>query len=431
MYAQTHERLDAPGHWVNLTGPQPRPPREVKPLTGIRVLDFTRILSGPYCSLLLADMGAEVIKVERHDRGDDTRAWGPPFLDNEGSISTYFGALNRGKKSISLDFRASTTPDILLRLCKRADVVIENFRPGVGERLGLSWQALHDSNPAIVFCTISGFGHSGSYSQLPATEIVVEGMSGLMEITGPADGDPVRFGIAMIDIAAGLTAATRIVASLMRARESGEGGYIDCSLYAAALAAMATSVAAFSSTGQEPRRWGSHHPSIVPYGGFRTADGHLITGVVNDAMWSAFCEALELDQLAKDARYLTNAGRVEHRIELLAALALRCRERPTAAWLERLRERGLLAAPIRTVGQAVADPVTRELGLLVGLEGFPGVHSTTIDGTRALTAEQAVPRLGEHTHEVLTEVAGLSPDEIQDLVNSRTEITTLHGVNVR
>jgi len=390
----------------------------MKPLTGTRVLDFTRILSGPYCSLLLADMGAEVIKVERHDRGDDTRAWGPPFLDDERTVSTYFGALNRGKRSISLDFRAPTTRDVLLRLCKHADVVIENFRPGVGERLGLSWPVLRDSNPAIVFCTISGFGHSGSYSELPATEIVVEGMSGLMEITGPADGDPVRFGIAMIDIAAGLTAATRIVASLMRARETGEGAYVDCSLYAAALAAMGTSIAAFSATGKEPKRWGSHHPSIVPYGGFPTADGHLITGVVNDAMWPAFCEALELHELAQEQRYRTNGGRVEHRAELLAEVAKRCLERPTAQWLKRLRERGLLAAPIRTVGQAVRDPATREMGLLVGLEGFPGVYSTTIDGTRALDHEQRVPQLGEHTHEVLGEVAGLSQKEIEDLLGS-------------
>lgn len=403
----------------------------MKPLTGIRVLDFTRILSGPYCSLLLADMGAEVIKVERHDRGDDTRAWGPPFLDGDQTVSTYFGALNRGKKSISLNFRAPTTPEVLLKLCKHADVVIENFRPGVGENLGLSWPALHDSNPAIVFCTISGFGHTGSYSQLPATEIVVEGLSGLMEITGPPDGDPVRFGIAMIDIAAGLTAATRIVASLMHARETGEGAYVDCSLYGAALAAMCTSVAAFSATGEEPQRWGSHHPSIVPYGGFRTADGNLITGVVNDTMWPAFCDAMELDEPAQDERYRTNAGRVKHRAELLEVLNLRCLERPTAQWLERLRERGLLAAPIRTVGQAVGDPATREMGLLVGLEGFPGVYSTTIDGTRALDQEQRVPRLGEHTHEVLAEVAGLSPDEIKNLFDARAETTALQSVNPR
>jgi crotonobetainyl-CoA:carnitine CoA-transferase CaiB-like acyl-CoA transferase len=391
------------------------PPEATTPLAGVRVIDFTRILSGPYCSLLLADMGAEVIKVERSDRGDDTRAWGPPFLDDAGKLSTYFAALNRGKKSVALDFRGPSTRELLLRLCEQADVVIENFRPGVRESLGLTWPTLHELNPALVLCSISGFGRSGPYSQLPATEIVVEGMSGLMEITGPFDGDPVRFGIAMVDIATGLTAATKIAASLMIARETGEGAYLDCSLYATALAALGTSVAAYSATAQEPRRWGSHHPSIVPYGGFPTADGHLITGVVNDAMWPSFCEALELPELADSDLYTTNAARVEQREVLQARLADRCRERPTAYWVARLRERSLLAAPIRTVGQAVDDPATHEMGVLVALEGFPGVYSTRLDGNFASERTQRVPKLGEHTQQVLTEILGLTADDVERL----------------
>jgi formyl-CoA transferase/CoA:oxalate CoA-transferase len=394
----------------------------MRPLAGVRVLDFTRILSGPYCTLLLADMGAEVIKVESR-RGDDTRGWGPPFLDTEESISAYFGALNRGKKSVVLDLRSSHARPILRRLCDNVDIVIENFRPGVAERLGLSWADLRETNPDLVFCSISGFGQSGSYAELPATEIVVEALSGLMEITGPEDGEPVRFGIAMTDIATGLTASTRIVAALMHARETGEGSHVHCSLYGTALAALSTSVAAYSTTGAEPKRWGSHHPSIVPYGGFPTADGWLITGVVNDSSWPEFCSALGLDDLAGDARFRTNAGRVSHREEVLATLARRCREESTAHWVKRLSSRGLLAAPIRTVGQAVDDPETRAMGLLVALEGYPGVYATRIDGMPAPPDSEPVPRLGEHTTDVLARIAGLMPDEVDRVTEaSRTRM---------
>ena len=392
--------------------------QEMGPLSGVRVLDFTRILSGPYCTLLLADMGAEVIKVESR-RGDDTRGWGPPFLDDDQTLSAYFGALNRGKKSISLDLRSPGARPVLRRLCENVDIVVENFRPGIAERLGLSWPELRQANAALVFCSISGFGESGSYAELPATEIVVEGMSGLMQITGPEDGEPVRFGIAMTDIATGLTASTRIVAALMQARQTGLGSHVECSLYGTALAALGTSVAAYSASGVEPRRWGSHHPSIVPYGSFPTADGWLITGVVSDATWPTFCEALGLDVLAQDDRFDTNAGRVAHRVELLPTLAERCKEEPTAVWVERLSGLGLLAAPIRTVGEAVNDPATKQMGVLVQLDGFPGVYATRIDGIQTHVDSQPVPRLGEHTWEVLTGLAGVLPEEIDGAVTTR------------
>lgn len=391
-----------------LQDPGTPPNGETQPLRGVRVLDFTRILSGPYCTLLLADMGAEVIKVES-PRGDDTRGWGPPFLDEGATTSTYFGALNRGKKSVVLDLRSSHMQAVLLQLCSQADVVIENFRPGVAERLGLSWPVLREANPRLVFCSISGFGHSGPYSRLPATEIVVEAMSGLMEITGPENGEPVRFGIAMTDIATGLTASTRIVAALMHARETGVGAHVRCSLYATALGALGTSVASFSATGVEPARWGSHHPSIVPYGGFPTSDGSLITGAISEASWPTFCDALDLRHLAADERFVTNAGRVAHRVELLELLADRCREHPTAYWVERLTDRGLLAAPIRTVGQAVDDPATRAMRLLVPLEGYPGVFGTSTIDAAAAADSQRVPRLGEHTDEILAGISQTPP----------------------
>ncbi len=392
---------------------------ETPPLRGVRILDFTRILSGPYCTLLLADMGAEVIKVES-DRGDETRGWGPPFLDDDERISAYFGALNRGKKSIVLDLRSPQTRELLKRLVARVDVVIENFRPGVAERLGLDWQTLQRANQRLVFCSISGFGDKGPYAELPGTEIVVEAMSGLMEITGPEGGEPVRFGIAMTDIATGLTASTRILAALMRARETGRGSRIQCSLYATALAALSTSVAAYTVSGIEPRRWGSHHPSIVPYGGFPTSDGRIITGVVGDTSWPPFCRALGLDSLAEDERFEKNADRVAHRGELLEILSQRFAEKPTMHWVDLLSERGLLAAPIRSVGQALADHATHGMGILVSLDGYDGVLTIRLDGAAASDCPEAVPRLGEHTDQILAELNGLSSNRMSSLASQQT-----------
>ena len=239
-----------------------------------------------------------------------------------------------------------------------------------------------------------------------------------MEITGPSDGDPVRFGIAMVDIATGLTASTRIVAGILAARETGCGSHVECDLYSTAMSVLGTPVAAYSATGVEPRRWGSHHPSIVPYGGFPTADGHIITGVVNDRQWPAFCEALELDRLSADEGYATNAGRVRRRDALQASLAARCAERPTEYWVERLRQRGLLAAPMRTVGEAVEDQLASGLDHLVELAGFPGVYSTRLDRGDGHIGPQPVPGLGEHTRAVLGELGGLGGEDVDRLVRA-------------
>lgn len=383
---------------------------ESGPLDGVRVLDFTRILSGPYCSLLLSDLGADVIKVERPGTGDDTRHWGPPFLAGPEPISTYFASLNRGKRSITLDLRDDAGQELVTQLAKKVDVVIENFRPGVAEELGLGHKRLAAINPAIVTCSISGYGRSGPYAAFAGTEIVVEAMSGLMEITGPADGDPARFGIAMIDIATGLTAATRITASLLEARASGVGAHVDCSLYASAIASLGTLITSFTATGIEPRRWGSHHPTVAPYGGFPASDGHLVTGVISDARWLAFCDAMEVPELASRAEFATNALRVANRESLERAIAASSIRRPLAHWVERLRGSGLLAAPIRTVGEAVTDPVTRAMDLFVELEGHDGVVSPKLDGVASPGARQRVPKLGEDTDEVVAELAGAAPN---------------------
>jgi crotonobetainyl-CoA:carnitine CoA-transferase CaiB-like acyl-CoA transferase len=283
------------------------------PLAGVRVLDFTRILSGPYCTQFLAELGAEIIKIERPGVGDDTRSWGPPFIDDEDRISAYFAALNRGKHSVAVDFTDPRGRDLVYRLVSRCDVVIENFRPGVADRYGLDHDSLAAHNPAVVTCAISGFGRSGPYAGLPGTEIVVEGMSGLMSVTGSRHGEPARLGIAMTDIATGLTAAGQIIAALGVARDTGVGTHIDTSLYETAVGVLGTLVASVSVSGEVPGRWGSHHPSIVPYGGFPTADGDVITGTVNDRMWPTLCRTIGAEHLLDDDELATNAGRVRHR----------------------------------------------------------------------------------------------------------------------
>jgi crotonobetainyl-CoA:carnitine CoA-transferase CaiB-like acyl-CoA transferase len=368
-----------------------------RPLAGVRVLDLTRILAGPYCSLLLADQGADVIKVEHPGRGDDTRGWGPPFLDDAGRTSAYFAALNRGKRSVALDLRDDGDRERLLGLARRADVVLDNFKPGVAASLGLTFAQLADRNPAVVCCSISGYGAGGPYRDRPATEIVIEAMTGLMDVTGPPDGEPARFGVAMVDIATGLTAAARVTSALLTARATGRGTQLECSLYATAIAVLGTMITQFTASGAEPRRLGSHHPSVVPYGAFPASDGHLVCGVINDASWGAFCAALELPpEIAERPELATNAGRVGLRAEVEAAVARRTRTRPRAHWLERLEGRGLLAAPVRSVGEAVRDPATVAMDLLVGIEGHPGVVSPRLDGTPGDPAPQPVPALGEH-----------------------------------
>ncbi len=370
------------------------------------------MLAGPYCTLLLADLGADVIKVERIDGGDETRAWGPPFLDATGEIATYFAALNRGKRSLAVDLNQRSGRDLVGDLGARCDVVVENFRPGVAARLGIDHDTLAAKNPTIVSCSINGFGSSGPFAELAATEIVVEALSGLMEITGTIDGPPVRFGVAMVDIATGLTASTKILAALMRARSNGTGTHLEVPLYSVAIAALGTSIAAYTATGVEPNRWGSHHPSICPYGGFPTADGFLITGVISDDAWPQFCEALQLPELATDPDLATNAQRVARRQAVEARIGAQTALQSIEYWLERLHQRRLLGAPVRGVGQAVGDELMKSMGLLHPLERYPQVMVPGLDGA---TAAAWVPQLGEHSAQILSELLGHGTAEIARL----------------
>lgn len=389
---------------------------DAPPLHGIRVLDLTRILSGPYCTLLLGDLGAEVIKVERSDRGDDTRDWGPPFLPGEVRTSAYFAALNRGKKSVAVDFRSAEAPRLVRDLAAVSDVVVENFRPGVAEKIGLAYPPLRAANAGVVLCSISAFDAEGAYRAVPGTEIVVEALSGLMAITGSPDGAPARFGIAMTDIATGLTAAAKVLAALVVTKTTGSGRHVRASLYGTAQAALATLISSYSLTGEEPQRWGSHHPSIVPYGAFPSADGYVVMGVLNDATWPSFCDALGLHHLVADESLATNAGRVAERVAVHDAIEAATVLHPTRYWVERLRQRDLLAAPVRGLGDALRDPDMRAFEHMVRLDGADGLISPRLDGAAAGAETQPVPRLGQHTREVLSSILGLGSEAITTLI---------------
>ena len=385
------------------------------PLAGVRVLDFTRILSGPYCTLFLAELGAEVIKIERPGVGDDTRSWGPPFIDDDDRISAYFAALNRGKSSVAVDFSHARGQELLHKLVGKCDVVIENFRPGVAERYRLDHATLASHNPALVTCAISGFGRNGPYAGYPGTEIVVEGMSGLMSVTGSRNGEPARFGIAMTDIATGLTAAGQIIAALSVAGEIGVGTHIDTSLYETAIGVLGTLVASVSVSGDVPGRWGSHHPSIVPYGGFPTADGDIITGTVNDRMWPTLCRAIGAENLLEDPELATNAGRVRHRDRVEHAIAAATATFKTEELTRILLEAGLLGAPIRTVADMVNDPATTELGVLAHTSGYPNLLTARLTGAGTDSGTGQIPAIGADTERILFAHTDLSAAEFDEL----------------
>jgi formyl-CoA transferase/CoA:oxalate CoA-transferase len=377
------------------------------------VLDLTTVLAGPYCTLLLADAGAEVIKVERPGTGDATRSWGPPFLDQAGGVSAYFASINRGKRSVAIDIQAEPGRRMVAGLVKAADVVIDNFRPGVMKRLHLDHDTLKAISPSVVSCSITGYGASSRYADRPGAEVIVEGMSGMMSITGTPDGGPVRLGSAMIDIATGLTAAGRILASLYRRSTTGVGARIECSLYETALSALGTTITTYTASGNAPQKLGTHHAGICPYGAFRTSDGYALMGVFNDERWPTFCHVLGLSSLATDDRLCTNAGRLRQRSYVHSSIEQMTSPKRTADIVGALEGAGLMAAPVRSVPEMWRDPDTAELGLFVELQQYRGVFSPLLD--RAARGDEGcarVPTLGEDTAAVLARDCGMSDPEV-------------------
>ena len=374
---------------------------------GVRVLDLSRMLAGPYGSMLLADLGAEVIKVEEPDGGDPMRVMGPPFLpDGE---SAYFLSINRNKKSVALDLTKPDGRQVFLDLAAEADVVWENFRPGVMERLGLAYAALTRVNPRLVMCSISAYGQDGPYRDWPAFDLALQAMGGAMSVTGEDGRPPVRMGLPMGDLAGGMFGAFAVAGALFRRERTGQGAHVDLSLLDCQVSLLTYMAQYFWTDGRVPRPLGSGHASVVPYGALATRDGHLIVAIFAEKFWAGFCAAVERPAWERDPRFATNRDRVAHRADLMTLIEARVRERTTEEWLARLHAAGVPAAPILAVDRVLDDPQVRHRRMVVELEhprhGVLSTLGTPIKVDGALEAPLAPPaRLGEHTDAVLRDL---------------------------
>ncbi|HLJ02407.1 MAG TPA: CoA transferase [Solirubrobacteraceae bacterium] len=384
------------------------------PLEGVRVLDFSRVLAGPYCTMVLADLGAEVIKIERPGAGDETRSWGPPFAGGE---ATYYLSVNRGKRSVALDLADARARPAVQALAAGADVAIENFRTGVADRLGIGYEALRVLRPDIVYCSITGYGSGREPAGRAGYDFTVQAESGLMSITGEPDGAPMKVGVALLDVLCGIHAATGIVAALRARERTGEGRRIEVSLLDSALAGLVNVAQAALATGSEAGRYGNAHPSIVPYEPFETADGWIAVAAANDSLWGALCAACDRPDLAGDERFAGNPGRVAHREELVAELARTFAAQGADEWLVRLEAHGVPAGKIRGVGEAFAAardagrPATVTVSHPTAGELSLPASPIWVEPSGAAAAPLPPPLLGEHTREVLGEL-GLDADEL-------------------
>ena len=386
-------------------------PANAPPLAGVRVVDLSRVLAGPYATMTLADLGADVVKIEHPAGGDETRTWGPPFAGGE---SAYFLSVNRGKRSVALDLKDPEGRELALELCARAEVVIENFRPGSAARLGLDYEAVRQRRPDVVYCTISGFGLREPTDRA-GYDFTVQAESGLMAITGELNGEPMKFGVAIVDILTGLNAVTAILAALHRRDLTGEGDLVEVSLLDSAFAALVNVGANALLTGEEPQRYGNAHPSIVPYQPFRAVDGWIAVAAANDGLYARLCTAIERPDLAADERYATNEARVLNREPLIAELEVVFVGRSADEWERLLLAAGVPAGKIRGVGEALRTGQARTrrvdhpTGGTVELVGPPFELKSA-----NLGAWTPPPLLGQHTAEVLREL-GVDDERLASL----------------
>lgn len=386
------------------------------PLKNVRVLDLTRILAGPWAGQCLADLGAEVIKIERPKGGDDTRAWGPPFFgEGDEAISAYFMSANRGKHSVAVDMATPEGQDTIRALAAKCDIVIENFKVDGLKKYGLDYESLKAVNPGLIYCSVTGFGQTGPYRHKPGYDLVVQAMGGLMSVTGNPDdvpgGGPIKAGVAVTDLFTGLYGVIGILAALRYRDETGIGQHIDMSLLDTKVAVLANLTTSYLVSGDVPQRYGNGHPTIVPYDSFATSDGHVILAVGNDSQFRSFCEAAGMPALADDPRFETNPKRVENRAEIVPIVAGLIKGRSTDEWVAILEEAGVPGGPINTMDRVFNDEQIKARGMEISIEdslgrNMPGVRNPIRFSETPMEFKKAPPRLGEDTEEVLANLLG-------------------------
>jgi crotonobetainyl-CoA:carnitine CoA-transferase CaiB-like acyl-CoA transferase len=389
----------------------------MRPLAGLRVVDLTRVLSGPYCSMQLGDLGAEVIKVEQPGKGDDTRAFAPPY---QGEEAAYFLSVNRNKKSITLDMKHEAGKEVLRRLIDVSDVLVENFRPGAMARLGFGFAAVHARRPSLVYCSISGFGDTGPQKDRPGYDVIVQGEAGVMDLTGPMDGAPYKVGTAIGDLVSGLTAAQGILAALYAAKATGKGQHVSISMYEVVAALLTFNASIYFATGQSPRRRGNEHPTIVPYETFEASDGWINLGVANDELWQRFCKGAGRQDLAEDPRFAKASDRVRNRHSLVPLIRALVKERSREDWMARLDKAGVPSGAIRTVGEVCDGELLAARGMIAEM---PHPNAGTVKAVKnamhlsatPLDGYAAPPTLGQHTREVLTGLLGYAAADVEKL----------------
>jgi crotonobetainyl-CoA:carnitine CoA-transferase CaiB-like acyl-CoA transferase len=395
---------------------------EKKALDGIRVLDFSRVLAGPFCTMLLGDLGAEVIKVENPSGGDDTRQWGPPWAGDSG-LSAYFASVNRNKRSLTLNLKTQPGRDLARQLAAKSHILIENFKVGQMAEFGLGYDDLKVINPALVYCSITGFGQTGPYRERPGYDYVIQAMSGLMSITGPADGEPHKVGVAVSDVFTGLFATSSILAALRHAEQTGQGQYIDVALLDSQIAALVNIAINFLVSGQNPVRLGNEHPNIVPYQVFRASDMDFVLAVGNDRQFAALCKLIGQPELATDPRYVDNPRRLENRIALIEHLQGVFKTRTANAWVDGLLAVGIPAGPINSVADIMNDPQVEARGLVQSVP-LDGDNLLRLVGPAIKLSETPAqvnlppPLLGQHTDMILREVLNLDDTTLAEYHHS-------------
>jgi len=401
----------------------------MQPLNGLRVLDLTRALAGPYCTMMLGDLGADVIKVERPGVGDESRGWGPPFTGQPygpyPGESAYFIAANRNKRSITVNFKEPQGREIIRRLAAISDVLVENFMTGTLDEMELGYEALHALYPRLIYCSISGYGRSGPYAKRPGYDFIIQAEGGLMSITGPEEGQPCRVGVPIVDITAGMFAATAILAALRARDVTGDGQLIDLSLLDTQIALLANVGSGYLVSGRPPRRQGNAHPNIMPYGAFQGRDRWFALAAANERQWALLCDVIARPDLKVDPRFATNKDRVTHRAELEALLNSELSQHDASHWLAQLQVAGLPCGPINTVPEAFVHPQAQARSLILetdhpvtghlDLVGFPYKFGQTPAAVRL-----PPPLLGEHSEQVLTELLGYTVEAVISLHEQRT-----------